>query len=104
MKATVSLDEFRKNLAEIVARVMYGDQMFVVRKHNKAGVIVMSQREYDNSRDPRKRFGSRADWDEFFVLTNKIRARMAENELKDLEKAVEQEVRTVRAEKRPKVG
>jgi len=52
MKAVVSLEEFRKNLSDIVSRVMYGDQTVLVQKHSKPGVIVMSEREYENLRDP----------------------------------------------------
>lgn len=102
MKAVVSLDEFRKNLSDIVARVMYGDQTFLVQKHNRTGVIVMSEREYENLRDPRKRFTSRADWDKFFVLTDKIRSRISEKDQQDLEKIIDEEVRAVRAGKQKK--
>src|SRR3954467_3916621 len=66
MKAVVSLEEFRKNLSDIVSRVMYGDQTVLVQKHSKPGVIVMSEREYENLRDPRKRFSSQAERDSFF--------------------------------------
>jgi len=58
MKAVVSLDEFRKNLSDIVSIVMYGDQTVLVRKHNKTGVIVMSEKEYESLKNPRKRFSS----------------------------------------------
>lgn len=103
MKAVVSLDEFRKNLSDIVARVMYGDQTFLVKKHKRMGVIVMSEREYENLKDPRKRFTSKADWDKFFVFTDKIRSRMSEKHKEDLEKIIAEEVKTVRAEKQQKI-
>lgn len=99
MKAVVSLDEFRKNLSDIVARVMYGDQTILVQKHNKTGIIVMSEKEYKNLKDPRKRFTSKADWDKFFVLNDKIRSRMSKNDQKNLEKIVGEEIKAVRAEK-----
>src|SRR4051794_888354 len=66
MKAVFSLEEFRKNLSKIVSRVMYGDQTVLVQKHSKPGVIVMSEQEYENLRDPRKRFSSQAEWGNFF--------------------------------------
>lgn len=102
MNAVVSLDEFRKNLSDIVAKVMYGDQTFLVQKHNRAGVVVISEKEYENLKDPRKRFTSKADWDKFFVLTDKIRSRMSEENQKNLEKIVSEEIKTVRAEKQQK--
>lgn len=102
MRAVISLDDFRKNLSDIVARVMYGDQTVLVQKHNRAGVVVISEREYENLRDPRKRFTSKADWDEFFVLTDKIRSRMSDKDKEDLEKIIDEEVKAVRAEKQQK--
>lgn len=102
MNAVVSLDEFRKNLSDIVAKVMYGDQTFLVQKHNRAGVVVISEKEYENLKDPRKRFTSKADWDKFFVLTDKIRSRMSKNDQKRLEKIVSEELKAVRAKKQQK--
>lgn len=102
MKAVVSLDEFRKNLSDIVARVMYGDQTFLVQKHNKAGVIVISEKEYESLKDPRKRFDSKADWNKFFILTDKIRSRISKKGQENLEKIIDEEVKAVRAKKQQK--
>src|SRR3954465_5745020 len=102
MKAVVSLEEFRKNLSDIVSRVMYGDQTVLVQKHSKPGVIVMSEREYENLRDPRKRFSSQAEWDKFFQFTENIRARMSEKDHEELQSIIDEEVQAVRAEKRQK--
>lgn len=99
MKAVVSLDEFRKNLADIVASVMYGDQTVVVQKHNKNGVVVISQREYENLKDPRKRFSSREDWDQFFNFTDKIRARLSAKDQTNFANILDEEIRSVRSEK-----
>ncbi len=99
MNTVVSLDEFRKNLSDIVAKVMYGDQTILVQKHNKTGVIVMSEKEYKNLKDPRKRFTSKTDWDKFFILSDKIRSRMSEKNQSDLEKIVNEEVKKIRTEK-----
>jgi len=92
MKATVSLDEFRKNLSEIIARVMYGDQTFLIKKHNKTGVVVLSEKEYENLRDPRTRFASKSDWNKFFVFT-----RISEKDQKNLDKIIDEEIKAVRA-------
>jgi len=88
MKFAVSLDEFRKNLSDIVAQVMYGNQTVLVRKHNKIGVVVISENEYESLRDPRKRFSSRNDWDKLFVLADKVRDRMTQKDQKQLEKII----------------
>ena len=103
MKAVVSLDEFRKNLSDIVARVMYGNQTVVVQRHNKTGVIVISEKEYENLKDPRKRFSSYKDWDRLFSLTDKIRNRMSVSEQEELEAVIDEEVKTVRTKRQQKV-
>ncbi len=97
MKATVSLDEFRKNLSDIVSRVIYGNQVVTVQKHNRAGVVVISEKEYESLRDPRKRFSSKEDWDKLFILTDKVRDRMSVKDQVELEKIVAEEVKKLRA-------
>lgn len=104
MIPVVSLDEFRKNLSEIVSRVMYGNQTVRVQRHNRGGVIVMSEQEYEYLRDPRKRFSSRKDWDKLFVLTDNVRAQMSQKEQKALENIIDEEVKAVRAQKRHKAA
>ncbi len=99
MSAIVSLDEFRKNLSDIVGNVMYGNQTVLVQKHNRTGVVVISEKEYESLRDPRKRFTSHQDWDKLFVLTDKVRNTMSENNQKTLEKIVDEEIKIVRAQK-----
>ena len=98
MKATVSLDEFRKGLSDIVAKVMYGQETFLVKKHNKPGVIVISEEEYEKLRDPKKRFSSQEKWDEFFVFTDKIASRISDKDKDKFVKVVSDEVKAVRAE------
>lgn len=96
MKTIVSLDEFRKNLSDLVAKVMYGNQTLVIQKHNKAGVVVISEEEYERLKDPRKRFSSPENWDKLFVLADEIRDRMSTTDKKDLEKVVNEEIKLVR--------
>lgn len=98
MKATVSLDEFRKNLSDIVGRVMYGNQTVLVQKHNRTGVVVISEREYESLKDPRKRFTSKEEWDKLFILTDKVRNRMSATDQKELEKIIDEEVAVTRAQ------
>lgn len=99
MKAIVSLDEFRKNLSDIVGRVMYGNQTVLVQKHSRPSVVVISEAEYESLKDPRKRFASKQEWDELFILTDKIRNRMSVKDQKNLEKIVGEEVKAVRAQR-----
>lgn len=98
MKAVVSLDEFRKNLSDIVGRVMYGNQTVLVQKHNRVGVVVISEKEYESLKDPRKRFNSKEEWDKLFTLTDKVRNRMSAKDQKELEKIIDEEVQAVRAQ------
>lgn len=99
MKAIVSLDEFRKNLSDIVGRVMYGNQTVLVQKHNRTGVVVISESEYESLKDPRKRFSSKEEWDRLFVLTGKVRDRISVKDQQNLEKIVGEEVKAVRAQR-----
>ena len=99
MRAIVSLDEFRKNLSDIVGRVMYGNQTVIVQKHNRTGVVVVSEKEYESLRDPRKRFSSKEDWNKLFILTDKVKGRMSIEDQKELEKIVDEEIQAVRKNK-----
>src|ERR1039458_7362139 len=98
MKAVVSLDEFRKNLSDIVGKVMYGNQTVIVQKHNRTGVIIISEKEYENLRDPRKRFASKEDFDKLFILSDKVRTRMSEEDQKELDKIIDVEVMAIHAQ------
>lgn len=100
MKLAVSLDEFRKNLSDIVGQVMYGNQTVLVRRHNKMGVIVISEQEYESLKDPRKRFSSKNDWDALFALTDRVRGRMSKKNQEELDKIISKEVKAVREKKK----
>ena len=97
MGTIVSLDEFRKNLSDIAGKVMYGNQIVIVQKHNKTGLVVISEKEYESLKDPRKRFSSKEDWDKLFILTDKVRDRMSLKEQAGLEAVVDEETKAVRA-------
>lgn len=99
MNTTVSLDEFRKNLSDIVGRVMYGNQIVLVQKHNRTGVVVISEKEYENLKDPRKRFSSKDDWDKLFILADKVRDRMSVKDQTELGKIISEEIKEIRAQK-----
>ena len=99
MRSIVSLDEFRKNLSDIVSNVMYGNQTILVQKHSKTGVVVISEKEYESLKDPRKRFNSQEDWDKLFVLTDKVRDKMSVKDQEELENIIDEEVKAVRTKK-----
>ncbi len=98
MKA-VSLDEFRKNLSDIISMVMYANQTILVQKHKKTGVVVLSEQEYEQLKDPRKRFSSKKKWDTFFDLSDTIRDRMSAGAQNDLPTVLTEEIKAVRAQK-----
>src|SRR3989344_2735424 len=99
MKAVVSLDEFRKNLSDIVAQVMYGDQTVTVQKHRRNSIVLISQSEYEALKDPRKRF-TEEEWKKKFLVIDKIRDRIPVHDQKKLEMEISRAVREVRAEKK----
>ena len=98
------MDEFRKNLSDVVGQVIYGNQIIHVRKHNRMGIVVMSEEEFENLKDPRKRFSTKADWEELFILTDKIRNRMSSKDNIKLEKVVREELKAVRAKRQQEVS
>lgn len=101
MGTIVSLDEFRKNLSDIVGRVMYGNQTVLVQKHNKTGLVVISEKEYESLKDPRKRL-SEKEWEEGFKRLDKIRTKIPRMDPEELDKIIDEEVAAVRAEKKAK--
>jgi prevent-host-death family protein len=42
----VSVEEFRRNLAELVSRVHYSDDVVTVMKYRKPSVVMLSLRRY----------------------------------------------------------
>lgn len=97
----VSIDELRSNLADIINRVTYANDMVVVKKYNKNAAIIISLDEYEKLMDPTKRL-SESQWQENFKRLDKIRAKMPKVDPEELEKAIDAAVAEVRAEKRAK--
>lgn len=52
---SVSIDEFRSNLAELIGRVMYGSNIIIIKKYNREAAVVLSVEEYEKLLDPTKR-------------------------------------------------
>lgn len=100
--STVSIDELRSNLADIVNRVTYAQDRIVVKKYNRDAVVLISVDEYEKLMDPRKRFSSKEDWDKLFKLTDNVRNRMSVKDQQELEKIIDEEIKAVRAQKQQK--
>lgn len=97
---TVSIDELRSNLADIMNRVTYAQDKIVVKKYNRDAAIIISVDEYEKLKDPRKRFSSKEAWDQLFKLTDKVRNRMSVKDQKNLEKITKEEIKVVRTQNR----
>lgn len=54
----VSIEHLRINIAEIVSRVQYGNECFIVTKYGKDSVVVINHEEYERFRSTKKKDGS----------------------------------------------
>ncbi len=96
---TVSIDELRSNLADIVNRVTYAKDRIVVRKYNRDAVIIISLDEYEKLMDPTKRL-SEPQWQAKFRKLDAIRAKIPKADPEEVDKAIDEAVREVRADKK----
>lgn len=99
MNSTVSIDEFRTNLADLMGRVMYGKDRVVIKKYNRDAAILLSLEEYEKLIDPTKRF-TKKEWNKKFKVLDKIRDRILKQDQKLLEREITETVKEVRAEKK----
>ncbi len=99
--STVSIDELRSNLADIVNRVSYAQDRVVVKKYNRDAVVLISVDEYEKLVDPTKRL-SESEWQESFKRLDEIRAKMPKVDPEELEREIDKAVKEVRSEKRAK--
>lgn len=99
MKSVVSIDEFRTNLADLIGRVMYGRDRIVIKKYNRDAAVLLSVEEYEKLVDPAKRF-SKSEWENKFVLMDKVKKRIPEVGQDILETEIADTVKEVRAAKR----
>lgn len=98
---SVSIDELRSNLADIVNRVTYAKDKVVVRKHKRDVAMIISLDEYEKLLDPFKRL-TETQWQSSFKWLDKIRAKMPKIDPEKLEKEIAKAVEEVRAEKKAK--
>ncbi|MBI3443723.1 type II toxin-antitoxin system Phd/YefM family antitoxin [Candidatus Woesebacteria bacterium] len=99
IKNSVSIEEFRVNLADLVDRVMYGKDRIVIKKYNRDAAVLLSVEDYEKLLDPTKRL-TQSQWDEAVQKLDSIRADMPEADPQDLQREVNQTVQQVRAEKK----
>lgn len=96
---TVSIDELRSNLADIVNRVTYANDKVVVKKYNRNVAILISVDEYEKLLDPTKRL-SKAKWNESVKTLDRIRAKIPKFDPEEMEKVIDEAVKEVRAERK----
>lgn len=101
--STVSIDELRSNLADIVNRVTYANDKVMVKKYNRNAAILISVDEYEKLLDPTKRLNE-TEWKEKFNRLDEIRARIPKMDPDELDKIIDEEVAAVRAEKKKALG
>lgn len=99
MTQQVSIDELRSNLADIIGKVMYGNDRIVVKKYNRDAAVILSIDEYEKLQDPAKRF-TKAQWDVKFKVFEKIQDRTKDIPVKEIEEDIAQAIKEVRAKKR----
>lgn len=99
LKNSVSIEEFRVNLADLVGRVMYGQDRVVIKKYNRDAAVLISVEDYKKLLDPTKRL-SRSEWNKAVQKLESIRKNIPEADPKFIEKEVNQAVREARAEKK----
>ena len=99
IKNTVSIEEFRVNLDDIVARVMYGKDRVIIKKYNRDAAILLNMDDYEKLIDPTKRF-TKEEWNKKFAVIDKIRERIPEHDQELIEQEVDEAVRKVRTEKK----
>lgn len=97
----VTIAELRTNLAEVVGRLMYGQDAVVITKNNKTAAVILSPAEYERLLDPAKRL-SKAEWADAFRRMERIRKKIKPIDPDVLEATVNQTVAEVRTEKRKK--
>lgn len=96
---SVSIDEFRSNLAELIGKVMYGNNRIIIKKYNREAAVVLSVEEYEKLLDPTKRL-SPTRWKNKFKTIDKIKASMPDIDPAIIKDEVAKAVKAVRAEKR----
>lgn len=96
IKNSVSIEEFRVNLADLVGRVMYGKDRVVIRKYNRDAAILLSLEDYEKLLDPTKRL-TKSQWNKEVQKLDRLRADIPETSPVEIQKEVKKAVQEVRA-------
>lgn len=99
IKNSVSIEEFRVNLADLVGRVMYAKDRIIIKKYNRDAAILLSVEDYEKLLDPTKRL-TKSQWNEAVQKLDSIRAGIPEADPEEVVNKVNQAVQEVRAEKK----
>ncbi len=97
--STVSIDELRSNLADIMNRVTYAKDRIVVKKHNRDVALIISLDEYERITDPTKRL-SDSEWRNSFKRLDEFRSKIPKFDPEEMEKTIDEAVKEVRAERK----
>ena len=97
VKTTVSIEEFRVNLADLVGRVMYGKDKVVIKKYNRDAAILLNVDDYEKLLDPTKRL-SKSQWGEAVQKLDSIRADIPESDPDEVQRKIDQAIQEVRSE------
>src|SRR3989344_6402704 len=97
---SVSIEELRSNLADIINRVTYAKDRVVVKKYNKEAAIMISLDEYERLLDPTKRL-SKSQWNKHVKKLDSIRSKIPPaQDPEELDRIIDEEVEAIREEKR----
>lgn len=99
MTRTVTAQDARNKFAEILNTAIYGLTDVIITRFNKPQAVVMSYKEYEKLMNPRSRFTSK-EWESGFKVFDEVRAKNKKVSLGEIEKGVEQVLRTIRRKKR----
>ncbi len=94
----VSIEEFRTKLADLVGRVMYGNEAVVITKYNRQAAVLISAAEYERLLDPTKRLTKR-QWQNQVRKLDTARWQVKDLDPDQLQALVDQAVAEVRASK-----
>lgn len=99
LKKTVSIEEFRINLADLVGRVMYGKDRVIIKKYNRDAAVLLSVDDYEKLLDPTKRL-SKFQWNDAVRKLDAIREDIPEADPNEIQKEVTQTLQEVRADQK----
>ncbi|MBI3385276.1 type II toxin-antitoxin system Phd/YefM family antitoxin [Candidatus Gottesmanbacteria bacterium] len=95
----VTIDDLRTNLADIMGRVMYGNNRVVIRKYNRQAAVLISIEDYKKFTDPTKRYSPK-EWQNKFAVFEDIKNENAGKNARQIEKNIAKAVKDVRAQKK----